>query len=70
MPTKKSSSKKTTVIRPLYAVPILDAVKRGDSKEMAALAKDARKQLASVKSALAALEKKRRNILTAPTAAL
>lgn len=60
MPSRKStkSSKKKTTIRPLYAVPIYDAIGRGDAKEMSALAKEARKQVTSVKSALATLEKK------------
>lgn len=60
MPARKSTktSKKPAPIRPLYAVPIYDAMKRGDAKEMSALAKEGRKQVASVKSALATLEKK------------
>jgi len=56
--TSKSTKKKPTPIRPLYGVAIYDAIERGDAKEMQALAKEARKQVASVKTALAALEKK------------
>lgn len=60
MPSRKSTktSKKPVPIRPLYGVAIYDAMKRGDAKEMSALAKEGRKQVASVKSALATLEKK------------
>jgi Domain of unknown function (DUF1843) len=63
MPTRKStktskSTKKPVPIRPLYGVAIYDAMERGDAKEMQALAKEARKQVTSVKTALAALEKK------------
>ena len=59
MPTRKSTktSKKGT-IRPLYGVPIYEAIQRGDTKEMKALATEARKQVSSVKKALASLEKK------------
>jgi len=68
MPTRKITkagiSKKSVVkalekpIRALYAVPIYDAIKRGDPKEMKELAAQARKQISDVKAALAALEKK------------
>jgi len=56
--TKKGSSKKGGGIVPLYAVPIYQCIERGDTKEMKALAKQARAHIASVKSALAALDKK------------
>ena len=54
MPTKK----KPTPIRPLYGVAIKDCIKRGDTKEMKALAAQARKQVSDVKAALASLDKK------------
>jgi hypothetical protein len=57
--TVKSKVKALEIpIRALYAVPIYDAIKRGDQKEMKALAAQARKQISEVKAALAALEKK------------
>lgn len=59
MPTRKTSKKKKVKpIRPLYGVAIYDAIKRGDSKEMQALAAKARKEVSSVKTALASLDKK------------
>jgi hypothetical protein len=57
MPAKKAS-KTETPIRPLYAVPIYDAIKRGDAKEMKAMAAEARKHVKEVKAAIAQLEKK------------
>ena len=69
MPTRKTS-KATTVktskkppalekpIRPLYGIPIYDAIKRGNTAEMKKLATQARKHVKDVQTALAALEKK------------
>lgn len=45
-------------IRPLYGVPIYDAIKRGNATEMKKLATEARKHLKDVKAALAVLDKK------------
>jgi hypothetical protein len=56
MPAKKTTKK--APIRALYGPPIRDAIRRGDLKEMKALAAAARKQVSSVKAALASLEKK------------
>ena len=42
----------------LYGPPIWEAIERGDIKEMKALAKEARKQVAEVRKALASLDKK------------
>jgi Domain of unknown function (DUF1843) len=60
MPTRKSSksSKKSGPIRVLYGPPIYEAIERGDINEMKALAKEARKQVAEVRKALASLDKK------------
>lgn len=55
--TKKAGANRIP-IRPLYAVPIYDSIKRGDSAEMKKLAAQARKHISDVKSALTALEKK------------
>lgn len=60
-PVKKTSSKPAKVNVPivaLYAVPIRDAIKRGNAAEMKKLATQARKHVADVTSALAALDKK------------
>jgi hypothetical protein len=57
MPTKKAT-KIEKPIRPLYGIPIYDAIKRGDAREMKALAADARKHVSELKKAIAALEKK------------
>ena len=63
--TKKGAKKsikgyggKKPPIIPLYAAPIYQAIQRGDTNEMKALAKQARDHVASVNSALAALDKK------------
>jgi hypothetical protein len=45
-------------IRPLYGIPIYDAIKRGNAAEMKKLAAQARKHITEVQTALAALEKK------------
>jgi hypothetical protein len=58
MPTRKSSKTTAATVRVLYGPPIYEAIARGDIKEMRALAKEARKQVSSVKSALASLDKK------------
>jgi hypothetical protein len=61
MPARKSakkSSDKEEPSRPLYAPPIYDAIKRGNTAEMKKLAAQARKHINEVNSALAALEKK------------
>lgn len=58
---KKTSAKPAKVNVPivaLYAVPIYNAIKRGDAAEMKKLATQARKHVADVTSALAALDKK------------
>lgn len=55
--TKKATVKRIP-IRPLYAVPIYNCIKRGDPAEMKKVAAQARKHLSDVTSALAALEKK------------
>jgi uncharacterized protein DUF1843 len=47
-----------TPIRPLYAAPIYEAIKRGDAAEMKKLAAQARKHISEVTAALTALEKK------------
>jgi hypothetical protein len=59
-PIKKSSVKKPVkpVLVPLYAVPIYNAIARGDLQEMRKLAVQGRKHIKDVQSALAALEKK------------
>jgi len=51
-PTKASAQ----VIRPLYALPILEAVARGDVGEMRKLSKEARKQIADVTKALHSMD--------------
>ena len=63
--TKKPAAKKapskykpTGPIVALYAVPIYNAIKRGDSAEMKKLAAQARKHVSDVTTALAALDKK------------
>ena len=60
MPTRKSSKASTIKagVRVLYGPPIYEAIQRGDIKEMKALAKEARKQVADVRKALASLDKK------------
>lgn len=60
MPTKttKKKPKGGGRIRPLYGVPIYDAIKRGDPEEMETLRAEARKHIKEVKTALATLEKK------------
>lgn len=68
MATRKTAIKATTVkskvpalekpIRPLYGIPIYDAIKRGNVAEMKKLAVEARKHVKDVSTALAALEKK------------
>lgn len=56
---KKASVKKTVkMARPLYAIPIYDAIKGGDPREMRKIAAQARKHISDVTGALAALEKK------------
>lgn len=56
--SKKGGTKKGGPIIALYAVPIHQCIQRGDPAEMKAMASKARAHIASVKSALAALEKK------------
>lgn len=69
MPARKASKKvsaKTTnkpaklnvPIVALYAVPIYNAIKRGDAAEMKKLAAQARKHVSDVSAALAALDKR------------
>lgn len=63
MPVRKAPKKPSygsggSPIVPLYAVPIYDAIKRGDAAEMKKLAAQARKHIKEVTSALGALEKK------------
>ena len=55
---KKAPAKLKVPIIALYGVPIYAAIKRGDSKEMKALAAKARKHISDVQTALAALDKK------------
>jgi hypothetical protein len=57
-PTKKASYAKPAPIRALYAVPIREAIARGDAQEMKALGAQARKHIAEVTAALDALEKR------------
>lgn len=57
-PTKKASYAKPSPIRPLYAVPIREAIARDDAKEMNQLAAQARKHIAAVAAALESLEKR------------
>ncbi len=57
----KASKKPTKLYKPivaLYAVPIYDAIKRGDAAEMKKLATQARKHVNDVSAALAALDKR------------
>ncbi len=59
----KASTKPAALNKPivaLYAVPIYDAIKRGEAAEMKKLATQARKHVSEVTSALAALEKETR----------
>ena len=57
--TKKASYKKPpSIIRPLYAVPIYEAIDAGNLPEMRKMATQARKHVREVESALATLEKK------------
>ena len=67
MPAKKAALKKPLKVptkkpkfpvQPLYGMPIRDAIKRGNLAEMKALSSQARKHVAEVTSALAALDKK------------
>jgi hypothetical protein len=61
MPARKTTKKAArggSPIRPLYAVPIYDCIKRGDPAEMKKLAAQARKHISDVTAAVAALEKK------------
>lgn len=55
MPARKPP---TMPIRPLYAVPIREAIASGDVNEMKKLSAAARKQIAAVTSALKALDTK------------
>ncbi|HXD29467.1 MAG TPA: DUF1843 domain-containing protein [Pyrinomonadaceae bacterium] len=55
-PTKKKNSSVGIRIRPLYAVPIYEAVASGDVNEMKRLATEARKQVAAVSKALHGLD--------------
>jgi hypothetical protein len=60
-PTKRRPAKPQKLNVPivaLYAVPIYNAIKRGDAAEMKALAAQARKHVSDVSAALAALEKR------------
>lgn len=54
---KKSVYKPSGPIVALYAVPIYEAIKRGDLAEMKKLAAQARKHVSDVTTALAALDK-------------
>ncbi len=63
MPTKKAAKKLAPKPpkpdpRPLYAMPIREAIARGDLKEMRALATKARKHISDVQGALNKLEAK------------
>ncbi|HTG92676.1 MAG TPA: DUF1843 domain-containing protein [Pyrinomonadaceae bacterium] len=58
MPTRKTSKKPGSPIRPIYGIAIHDCMKRGNAAEMKKLAARARKHVKDVKAALAALEKK------------
>lgn len=64
MPTrtsaKKTSAKKPppVPIKPLYAVPIYEAIARGDAQEMRKLAAQAKKYIADIQTGISKLDKK------------